>query len=358
MSVDTRNVFIEVTATDRTKCEIVLQTVACLFSMYADPQFAIEQVEVVDEATGNVSITPSLEYRTQTASVDYINRSLGLSLSAEEQLKLLDKMGFAGAVVPKTETPTISIEVPPLRSDIMHECDVMEEVAIGYGFNNLTPRSCPTPTTGHQLTRTKIVDQLGHELSNAGFCEVMTFVLCRKADNYAALGRKDDGQSVTLANSKSADIETARVTLLTGLLRTVANNKALPLPLRVFEIGETVVKDASSPVGARNIQKLAALQCDVSSGFDHIHGLLDRTMQVLGVPPACVPNAPNPKKLAPYALRAAHDPAFIEGLSADVFVGDKKIGIIGVVAPPVLIALGIDNPCAAFEITLDFPMGV
>jgi phenylalanyl-tRNA synthetase beta chain len=31
----------------------------------------------------------------------------------------------------------IIVDIPPNRSDIFHECDIMEDVAIAYGFNNI-----------------------------------------------------------------------------------------------------------------------------------------------------------------------------------------------------------------------------
>jgi len=349
MSKDTRNVFLEVTATDETKCEIVLQTVACLFSMYATPRFEIEQVEVVSGKT--TRITPPVAYRTQTAEVDYINKQLGLKCTAAEQLKYLRKMGMEGKA--SADGKTIAVEVPPHRSDILHECDIMEEVAIAYGFNNIKPMPCPTPTIGHQLLRTKLEEKLAQEIAFAGFCQVLTFTLCRRADNFATLRRKDDGSAITIPDSKNTEVETARVSLLASVLRSVASNKALPLPIRVFEIGDVVKKDSSVPVGAKNFQNVCAVQCDVNSGFDSIHGLLDRVMRVLGVPPVGVKG-----KVAPYSLRASHDGAFIDGLCADVFVGDKKVGVIGVVHPEVLAACAIDSPCSAFELTLDFPMGI
>ena len=44
----------------------------------------------------------------------------------------------------------IEVEVPPTRSDIMHACDIMEDVGIAYSFNKL-PREVPkTVTVGMQ----------------------------------------------------------------------------------------------------------------------------------------------------------------------------------------------------------------
>jgi phenylalanyl-tRNA synthetase beta chain len=58
----------------------------------------------------------------------------------------------------------------------------------------------------------------------------------------------------------------------------------MPLPLKLFEISDVVFKDESCDVGARNQRRLCAVYCDTASGFELVHGLLDRTMQLLDVP--------------------------------------------------------------------------
>ena len=79
-------------------------------------------------------------------------------------------------------------------------------------------------------------------------------------------------------------MQVARTTLLPGILKTLASNKSMPLPVRLFEISDVVLKDALRDVRARNERRLCAIYCDTSSGFEVVHGLLDRTMQLLDVP--------------------------------------------------------------------------
>lgn len=78
-------------------------------------------------------------------------------------------------------------------------------------------------------------------------------------------------------------MQVARTTLLPGILKTLASNKSMPLPLRLFEISDVVLKDAARDVGAKNQRRLCAVYCDTASGFEVVHGLLDRTMQLLDV---------------------------------------------------------------------------
>lgn len=50
ISLDTRDVFIECTATDLTKAKVVLNTIVCMFAEYCTKPFEVEPVEVVDAA--------------------------------------------------------------------------------------------------------------------------------------------------------------------------------------------------------------------------------------------------------------------------------------------------------------------
>jgi len=79
-------------------------------------------------------------------------------------------------------------------------------------------------------------------------------------------------------------IQVARTTLLPGILKTLSCNKGVPLPVRLFEISDVVLKDSARDVGACNQRRLCAVYCDTTSGFEVVHGLLDRTMQLLDIP--------------------------------------------------------------------------
>ena len=78
LSLATRNVFIECTATDLTKANIVLNMVVTMFSQYAAEAFTVEGVEVVD-AMSNELVYPDLGHKPMTVDMEYINRCTGAS---------------------------------------------------------------------------------------------------------------------------------------------------------------------------------------------------------------------------------------------------------------------------------------
>ena len=100
----------------------------------------------------------------------------------------------------------------------------------------------------------------------------------------------EDIPAVHISNPKTLEFQIARTSLLQGLLKTVQANRGMALPLKLFEISDVVIRDAGAEVGSRNERHMAAVYYNKSPGFEKIHGLLDRIMQLLEVPPAKVLN--------------------------------------------------------------------
>ena len=97
ISQDTKNVFIDITGTDLTKCKIVLAVLACQFSEHCqgDDQFTIEPVEVVYENSDvGTIVSPNLETSDFEVEVKYVCRLLGIELDNEVIIKSAEKMGL------------------------------------------------------------------------------------------------------------------------------------------------------------------------------------------------------------------------------------------------------------------------
>ncbi|KAG0476345.1 hypothetical protein HPP92_013186 [Vanilla planifolia] len=143
----------------------------------------------------------------------------------------------------------ITVHVPPTRSDILHPCDVMEDVAIAYGYNKVPKTEPKCMTTGGQQPLNLFTDQIRGEVSRAGYMEVLTWLLCSHDENFAMVNRPENGEkAVTIGNPRSSEFE-------------------------IFEAGDVVALDERCDVGALNNRRLAALYCNVTSGFEEILGL-------------------------------------------------------------------------------------
>ena len=48
----------------------------------------------------------------------------------------------------KDSDKTLVVEVPPTRADILHPCDIAEDIGIAFGYNNIPRVIPPTNTIG------------------------------------------------------------------------------------------------------------------------------------------------------------------------------------------------------------------
>lgn len=127
-------------------------------------------------ANGETVISPQLAPRLTTASVSYVNAALGLNLTPVEMAGLLRKMSLT-ATPSSSAQDTLDVSVPCTRSDILHECDVMEDVGIAYGFNNLTTGLPQTSTVAKPFAINKLADVVRKECAMAGWVEVLPLIL-------------------------------------------------------------------------------------------------------------------------------------------------------------------------------------
>ncbi|KAL5508229.1 FRS1 [Sanghuangporus vaninii] len=379
ITLNTRNVFVDVTATDQTKLAIVVNMVATMFSEYCDEPFTIEPVKIV-YPDGTTKITPDISTTHFITHASYINSCTGTSLTASEISKLLVQMSLS-ASVSERDPDVVEVDVPCTRPDIIHECDIMEDVAIAYGFNKL-PKTFPgSNTVAQALPLSKISDVVRHEWAQAGWVEVLPFILCSHEENFEWLNRVDDGSHVVkIANPKTLEFQVVRTSLLPGLLKTVRENRSHPLPIKIFETTDVVFKDKSSERQAKNVRHAAAVWCNRTADFEVVHGLLDRLMQVLEVPRIF---ASDTKTSHGYYLKEKQDPTFFPGRCATVYyrappsaqdlkhksslskvadelkatltgsTDDKVIGVLGILHPSVLEKFEIGFPCSALELSLE-----
>ncbi|XP_065060802.1 phenylalanine--tRNA ligase beta subunit-like [Rhopilema esculentum] len=349
MSLETKNVFIESTATDLHKASVVLDTLVTMFSVYCKDPFVVESVDV-HQPDGKVITYPELEYRKEIVEVERANKAVGINISAEKAADILTRMCLKSKVV--DDGKRVDVIVPPTRADVIHPCDIYEDIAIAYGYNNVTEVIPPTNCIANQLPLNKLCDLVRGPIAQAGFTEALTFSLCSRDDVSERINKPDGCKHAAhIGNPKTQEFQVARTTLLPGLLKTVASNKKMPLPLKLFEISDVVLRDDSKDVGSRNERRFCAVHCNKTPGFEIIQGLLDRFMQLLDVKPT-ENRVVNPKQ--GYHIRATEDSTFFPGRSAEVVVNGDVIGLIGVLHPEVLHKFELPNPCAAFEINIQY----
>ncbi|KAJ7638967.1 phenylalanyl-tRNA synthetase subunit beta [Roridomyces roridus] len=373
ITLNTRNIFIDVTATDQTKLDIVVNMVATMFSEYCAEPYTIEPVKVI-LPDGQSKITPDISGRHTTAHASYVNSCTGLNLSGSEVSKLLQKMSLYTSLSP-SNPDKILVEIPATRPDILHECDLMEDAAIAYGFNNLPLTFPPTTTVGQPSPVSEVSDVVRQEWALAGWVEVLPLILCSHEENFEWLNHEDDGKTVIkIANPKTLEFQVVRTTLVPGLLKTIRENRSHALPIKIFETSDIAVKDSTRERQARNIRHAAAVWCNKTAGFEVVHGMLDRAMKMLDVPR--IGSQDHTAKTG-YYIKETSDPMYFPGRAATIYyrpppaaaknsisavkqeietalhLQDMKLGTLGILHPTVLEKFEIGYPCSSIEFTLE-----
>ena len=387
MSASSKNVFIEVTATDRTKAMIVLNTMLAMFGEYLKIPFTYEPVDVVyEDASGNITHTvtsPDLSEPEFRANMSEVRNILGLDedgITPDKACELAGKMMLRNPRY-DPETKEIVVSAPCTRTDILHECDVVEDIAVAYGFNNIVERIPPTLHLGKEQPVMKLTELLRYEMCGAGYIEALTFGLCAEREAFGYLRKKNDGNTaVVMSNPMDENNEIVRPMLLPGILKTIASNQEVKVGrgLKLFEVSDVCLLDDTTDTGARNERHLCAVYTGPTAGLEMIHGVIDRVFELLSIRPDASVEAASLRRsdrgagetaeegakkdeasVRRYIVKEKDCDTYFPQRSADILLdnGDgskpKKIGEMGILHPKVLESFGLGYPASAMEINLE-----
>jgi len=342
ITLDTTDVFIECTALDQTRAMIAIVCLCSAFSLYSSTPFTIEQVNVIKN--GKKTVTPNFDTIDFDVDLKYIKTITSISdLTVDQVHDLLLKMSLQAS--PSTDGRHFKVTVPATRSDVLHPCDIAEDVAISYGYNNVFKQNKHIVESGKPLVRSEYIDRLSKEVAACRYIGICPFSLCSKADCYDKL-LLPETPHIEIMNSKTQQFEMPRTMLLPCLLTTAhyifnqPKSRGL-LPLRLYLLDDVVILDEKAETRTRNKHHFAATIADTKSSFDKIHKLLDRFFIL------------NNCKAEDIKLEAQDVPTCIKGQRATVIYKGNQVGWIGVIHPQVLINFGLTTPVVAFELCID-----
>lgn len=268
-------------------------------------------------------VTPDLTPEKIKVIPENVNKLLGLNLKEAEMEKLLEKMG----ITYKNKTAT----VPAWRTDILHEVDIIEDVAIAYGYDKLTPEIPNIATVGEESKIEQTKAKLTEMLIGLGLTEITTFHLIKQQE----AARMKHEEKIELKDSKT-EYKLLRPNLLTPALRIMTENKDHDYPQEIFEIGTTFTKDETSETGVKESEHLCVVLSPANFTkakqiLEYITSQLDTT----------------------YSLSELNHPHLIEGRCAQVKINGTEAGFLGEVHPQTLRDWTIKMPISVLEISLD-----
>ena len=318
---ETKDLFIECSGFDFATLSTCLNI---MVSALADQGGEIHQVEIVSGKEKKV--TPHLIPRRMPLDLSYVNHRLGLELKELEAMTLLEKMGYGydqGQVL-----------IPPYRADILHQADLMEDLAIAYGYENFEEKIPNVATIGAEAEGEKFSRKLREIGAGLEFLEVKNVHLLTREELQEKMNRS--APVIPLKNALG-EHNHLRNSLLPSLLKNLAENQQNEYPQLLLEIGR-IFTPGTSPTGVQETEQLAFAVAHEKADFTEARQIAEVFLKALGLSSACT---------------ETQDSSFLPGRAAEIRVGKEKIGIVGEIHPQVLSNWGMVMPVVVGQLEIE-----
>jgi phenylalanyl-tRNA synthetase beta chain len=272
-------------------------------------------------------ITPDFSVEKMKLSLENTNKLLGIKLSEKELKNYIEKMGhnYTNGIV----------SIPSWRTDILHEVDLIEDVAIAYGYENFVPEIPNISTLGEESFNGIIKKRISEILAGLNFIEILNYHLTIKKDQFSKMGFPENQEKgfIELENSKT-DYNILRKDLTHCLLKTYSENVDSEYPQFIFETGRVFNFE-----GQINESEHLAVAMSPKN-FTEVKQVLEYLFRMLGLEIKLVEDDSFP-------------PYFVEGRVAKIMLDKIEVGFIGDVHPKILKNWKLKMPVALFEINLE-----
>jgi len=317
----TNGVFVECSGFDKS---MLKKTLNILVTTFADLGGSIYSMAIED---GTRTITPDLTPEKMKISLDNVNKLLGTKFKERDIEKLLEKMGYN--YVNKT------VYIPAWRTDIMHEVDLIEDIAIAYGYDKFVPEIPEVATVGEESRKSKLERKVSEILAGLGLLETSSYHLIKPEE---IKKMKLSTQNTLEIEDSKTEYKILRPGLLTPALRILSENKDNEYPQNIFEIG-TIFSPDSNHITETGIHEKTNMIIALTPGnFTEAKQHLDYLFRNLELQ---------------YTLKESEHNSLIPGRTGEIILNNKSIGYIGEVHPQTLKSWNLRMPLAVIELNLD-----
>ena len=331
---ESRNLLVEVTGTlHKTVLNTLNLVTAELIDHGGKPYSATIHYPMGSEYQQQTVITPDFSNRCMSLSIEDTNKLLGLKLSAH---KISELLLTAGLGIEKIKSDSVDVLVPCYRIDIMHQVDLIEDVAIAYGYNNIEPLWRELATAGRAKPDQRLINLARDLIIGLGYQEILTYTLTNPENLFEKMNTQKTSL-VELSNPKVVTMTCLRNWLLPSLMEFLSNNQSTEFPQKIYELGKVTLPDETKETKTRDEEWLSAATVHANSNFTEIKSTLDAFMSNFGVY---------------WQIKETTHPSYIEGRVGKIIVAGSEVGVVGEINPSVLEAWKLENPTAAFEINL------
>jgi len=287
-----------------------------------------------------------MQTKTIDLTVFYVNKLLGMKFTADEIQNLLIKAGMESKLINKNR---LRIYVPPYRTDILHKIDIVEDIAIAYGYENFIPEIPKIWTPGQKDKFHVFCDKIRNIIIGLNFQESRFLILTTRENLFKRMNinieaeNKDIGDAqdvVETENALSVEHNVVRNYLLPSLISFLEKNKTKGYPQKIFEIGQAVEKINGK---FREVVKVSGVIASAKTNFSEIKAVVEGIL-------FCLTDSNNIKVLE------FNKGFFIGGRAAKILTVTREAetdeGFFGEISPVVAENFAIEVPITAFEINL------
>ncbi len=323
----TKNLFVDITGISKTGMDQACRLLACsLIDMGAEVYPCIVSYAAKKETT------PILDYKDVKVKITEIQRTLGVPVDQDRMIELANRLGHVAAKYGNS----LLVRVAPYRVDVLNEQDVIEDIAIAYGYDRIDPLPVLGAFQGTPDDAVEYANKLGRTMVGLGFTEAMNTYLTNEKVNFENMMRPEDADStVKVSYSKTENMTMLRTNILHELLQNMSESRSERMPLRLFEIGSVFSVKGGKAIEGRS---MAFVSEHSRANFSEIKALTESALKHM--------------RIDSYTVEDAHDSAFIEGRCAAVKVKGRVIGHFGELHPKVLESFGLEEPTVAAELEL------
>jgi len=324
VTTKTKNLLVEVTGIDKQSAEDMLSVVVAILQ---GAGFHFSQLKV----SGSKNLTPNFAPRSIVFDADPVNKILGLNISGSKLVSCLKKCRLDAVMKSKK----IQCTIPRYRFDIFGGMDIVEEVALGYGIDNLKPAWPASVHIGEKNPTSEKLDSISRLMTGFGFMETLNSTLTSEQILYE-MANRDSSQTISVTSSKSQEHTILRDLILPGLLENLSKNIHETYPQKFFESGTVFSK--GFPI--KETVNLACVTSSEETNFSEMKAVLQSLLRT-GF------NIKSETKTLPkHAL-------FSQGRVAEIIVNKNIVGYIGELDSEVLENFRIRTKVVGFEIKLN-----
>ncbi|MEM0362616.1 MAG: phenylalanine--tRNA ligase subunit beta [Sulfolobaceae archaeon] len=320
----TKNLFIDVTGTSY---EAVAQTLDIIVTNLAETGGIIGKVKVIKKIDQTQLFSPLLSHKVISTTSKYVSETLGITITNKTLCENIRKMRMDCV-----ENEKVNVIVPPYRIDILNEIDIVEDVAMSIGYNNILALPHKPILAGYgSYDYISLLERKIRDLSiGANFTEIFSFTLIKDT-------KLLEKEYVKIVNPISEEFNAVRNSLIPVLLDFLSKNQHARLPIRIFEIGDIVIKSQYSDTNYSNEKRAGFAIMDDKVSYEDIQAPIHYILSALGIEPR---------------YKEVSSKFLIEGRAANIVYENEIIGILGETNLYLLRSLGIEYPIAVAEIYL------